>query len=113
MIQAGGEFDAINTENSKKVIDQMVERYWWLCPMRELIFDHGSAFGVYRVHEYGYWNVSFKQYLEKYGIKPILIGIEHFQKNEIQKGFLENISCIDMPIPHSKSSLSGITIDRM
>jgi putative transposase len=31
MILAGGEFDAIDTKNSKKVVDQMVERYWWLC----------------------------------------------------------------------------------
>jgi putative transposase len=57
MILAGGEFDAINTKNSKKVVDQMVERYWWLCPMRELIFDHGSAFGAHRVHENGDWMV--------------------------------------------------------
>jgi hypothetical protein len=21
----------------------MVERYWWLCPMRELILDHGAG----------------------------------------------------------------------
>jgi putative transposase len=79
MILAGGEFDAINTKNSKKVVDQMVERYWWLCPMRELIFDHGSAFGAHRVHENGDWDGDFKQHLEKYGIKPILIGVKHPQ----------------------------------
>jgi transposase InsO family protein len=56
MILAGGEFDAINTENSIMVVDQMVERYWWLCPLRELIFDHGSAFGAHRVHEDGNWD---------------------------------------------------------
>jgi len=33
MILAGGEFKNINTENSKLVVDQLVERYWWLCPM--------------------------------------------------------------------------------
>ena len=81
MILAGGEFDTINTKNSKKVVDQMVERYWWLCPMRELIFDHGSAFGAHRVHENGNWDGDFKQHLEKYGIKPILIGIKHPQTN--------------------------------
>ena len=37
MILAGGEFTEINTENSKLVVDQLVERYWWLCPLRELI----------------------------------------------------------------------------
>ena len=78
MILAGGKFDmrvtfvfsslddqgTINTKNSKKVVDQMVERYWWLCPMRELIFDHSSAFGVHRVHENGDWDGDFKQHLE-------------------------------------------------
>ena len=23
--------------------------YWWLCPIRELIMDHGTEFGGYRV----------------------------------------------------------------
>jgi putative transposase len=30
------------------VIDQLVEKYWWLCPMRELILDHCSEFGAHR-----------------------------------------------------------------
>ena len=78
MILAGGKFDmrvtfvfsslddqgTINTMNSKKVVDQMVERYGWLCPMRELIFDHSSAFGAHRVHENGDWDGDFKQHLE-------------------------------------------------
>jgi putative transposase len=42
----GGEFVTINTENSIIVVDQMVDRYWWLRPMRELIMDHGSEFGT-------------------------------------------------------------------
>jgi len=43
MVLVGGEFLEINTENSKLVVDQLVDKYWWLCPMRELILDHGSA----------------------------------------------------------------------
>jgi hypothetical protein len=39
MILAGGEFKNINNKNSKLVVDQLVGRYWWLCPMRELILD--------------------------------------------------------------------------
>jgi len=42
MVLAGGEFSEINTQNSNKVIDQLVNKYWFLCPMRELILDHGS-----------------------------------------------------------------------
>jgi putative transposase len=38
MVLAGGEFFEVNTENSKLVINQMVERYWWLCPLMELIW---------------------------------------------------------------------------
>ena len=57
MVLAGGEFKAINTENSKLVIDQLVEKYWWLCPMRELIFDRGSEFGAHRIHDDRSWRL--------------------------------------------------------
>jgi|GEM_PF-725155 len=60
MVLAGGEFSVINTENSKLVIDQLVEKFWWLCPMRELILDHGSEFGAHRIHDDGSWNSDFK-----------------------------------------------------
>ncbi|MCD6461126.1 MAG: hypothetical protein J7L61_00070 [Thermoplasmata archaeon] len=52
-ISAGGEFDACNTENSKKIVDQVVERYWYIRPMRELIMDRGSEFGAHRTNEKG------------------------------------------------------------
>jgi transposase InsO family protein len=70
MVLAGGEFSVINTENSKLVIDQLVERYWCLCPMRELILDHGSEFGAHRIHDDG-----------RYGIRPILARVKHPQTN--------------------------------
>lgn len=81
MVLAGGEFSEINTENSKLVIDQMVDKFWWLCPMREVILDHGSEFGAHRIHDDGSWNGDFKDHLEKYGIKPILARIKHPQTN--------------------------------
>jgi hypothetical protein len=37
MILAGGEFKDVDTENSKLVVDQLVERYWWICPLRALL----------------------------------------------------------------------------
>jgi hypothetical protein len=43
MVLAGGEFTEINTENSMLIIDQLVNKFWWLCPMRELIFDHEAS----------------------------------------------------------------------
>jgi putative transposase len=81
MILAGGEFSEINTKNSKLVINQMVDKFWWLCPMRELILDHGSEFGAHRIRDDGGWNSYFKDHLEKYGIKPILARVNHPQTN--------------------------------
>jgi len=81
MVLAGGEFFEINTQNSIMVVDQLVNKYWWLCPMRELILDHGSEFGAHRIRDDGSWNSEFKDHLEKYGIKPILARVKHPQTN--------------------------------
>jgi putative transposase len=43
MILADGEFKEINTKNSMLVVDELVERYWWLCPLRELIMVLNSV----------------------------------------------------------------------
>jgi putative transposase len=87
-ILAGGEFVAINTENSMVVVDQMVERYWWLSPMREMIMDHGSEFGAHRAPKNGEWDGQFKTHLEKHGIKPILARVKHPQTNgKLEKWF--------------------------
>jgi putative transposase len=87
-ILVGGEFENINTENSMKVIDQLVDRYWSICPMRELIMDHGSEFGAHRLNEKGEWDSEFKRHILKYGIKPILARVKHPQTNgKIEKWF--------------------------
>jgi len=89
-ILAGGEFSNINTENSKQVLDQAVDRYAWLHPLRELIMDHGSEFGAHRVHEDGTWNGDFKKHLEMHGIKPILGRVAHPQTNgKLERFFQE------------------------
>lgn len=90
MILAGGEFTSISTENSKKVVAQLVERYWWLYPMKELIMDHGSEFGACHVNEEGRWDNGFKQYLKICGIKPILTSVKYKQTNgKIKRFFRE------------------------
>jgi putative transposase len=87
-ILAGGEFGSANTENTKKVVDQMVKEYWDIRPLRELIMDHGSEFGAHRINEKGEWNSEFKDYLLHYGIKPILARVNHPQTNgKIEKWF--------------------------
>jgi hypothetical protein len=37
-----------DTDNSILLVDLMVERYWDILPMRELIMDNGSQFGAHR-----------------------------------------------------------------
>jgi putative transposase len=87
-ILAGGEYSTINTENSMKVIDQMVERYWIICPMRELIMDHGAEFGAHRRDENGEWDSEFKKHIVNLGIKPILARVKHPQTNgKLEKWF--------------------------
>jgi putative transposase len=81
MILAGGEGRNINIENRILVVDELVNRYWWLCPMRELILDHGAEFDAHRVHEDGKYDSEFKNHLEKQGIKPILARVKHPQTN--------------------------------
>ncbi len=70
MVLSGEEFSEINTENSKLVVDQLVDKYWWLCPMRELILDHGSEFRAHRIHDDGSWNSKFKDHLKNMASSP-------------------------------------------
>jgi putative transposase len=87
-ILAGGEFQTINTENSILVVDQMVWNYWWLCPMREMIMDHGTEFGGNRILENGNSKGRFQNYLEELGIKPIMARVKHPQTNgKLEKWF--------------------------
>jgi putative transposase len=87
-ILAGGEYSEINTENSLRVLQQLVDEYWWFCPLRELILDHGSEFGAHRIYENGSWDSEFKDNLERYGIKPILARVKHPQTNgKLEKWF--------------------------
>jgi putative transposase len=88
MILAGGEYSSCNTENSKRVVDQVVERYWHIGPMRELILDRGGEFGAHRTNEKGEWDGEFKRYIESLGIRPIRIRRQHPQTNgKIEKWF--------------------------
>jgi transposase InsO family protein len=80
-ILAGGEFTAQNTENSKLIFKEVVDKYWSIRPMRELIMDHGSAFGAHRTDDKGDWDGEFKRFIEGYGTKPIRIRISHPQSN--------------------------------
>ncbi len=87
-ILAGGEYDAINTENSKHVVNQVVENYWHIRPMRELIMDRGAAFGAHLTDEKGEWDGEFKRHLTTLGVHAIRIRRQHPQTNgKIEKWF--------------------------
>ena len=81
MIIAGREYVHCNTENSIEVIDELVREYWDICPLRELILDHGSEFGAHKINEDGSWNSEFKRHVEALGIKLILAAVRHPQTN--------------------------------
>ncbi|AAM03804.1 integrase [Methanosarcina acetivorans C2A] len=88
MIIAGGEYVHCNTENTIKVIDELVKEYWDIYPLRELIMDHGSEFGAHRINKDGSWDSDFKRCIEELGIKPILARVRHPQTNgKIEKWF--------------------------
>jgi len=91
----------------------MVERYWWLCPLNELIMDHGSEFGAHRIHDDGSWSSEFKDHLKKYGIKPILARAKHPQTNGKLERFFGEYKGIDLLFLHSRNLSTGITIDLM
>jgi len=47
-ILAAGEFKNANTENSVALVDKLVEDYWGIMPLEELISGNGSEFGAHR-----------------------------------------------------------------
>jgi len=87
-ILACGEFDSQNSENSMLVFREAVDRFWDICPMEELILDHGSAFGAHRTDEKGDWDGEFKRFVEGFGTLPVRIRVNHPQSNgKIEKWF--------------------------
>ena len=53
---------------------EVVDKYWSIYPMRELIMDHGSAFGAHRTDEKGDWDGEFKKFIESYGTNVYVSG---------------------------------------
>jgi len=88
MILAAEEYVSSNTENTIKTVSSMIKDYCTICPLRELIMDHGSEFGAHRRNSDGSWDSEFKQFLTKHNILPILARVKHPQTNgKIEKWF--------------------------
>ncbi len=45
-------------------MDELARDYWDICPLRELILDHGSEFGAHRINKDGSWDSEFKRHVE-------------------------------------------------
>ena len=87
-ILVAGEFQNANTDNSIALINKLVEDYWDILPMRELISDNGSEFGAHRKGERKEWNSRFKSHVESLGIKLITARVKHPQTNgKVEKLF--------------------------
>ena len=59
-ILAAGEFQHANTANSIALVDKLVEDYWDIMPLEELISDNGSEFGAHRRNGKKEWDSKFK-----------------------------------------------------
>ncbi|HEC56394.1 MAG TPA: hypothetical protein ENI32_00670 [Candidatus Syntrophoarchaeum butanivorans] len=58
------------------MVDKLVEDYWEIMPMKELISDNGSEFGVHRKGDRKEWESVFKSHLDSLGIKLITSRIK-------------------------------------
>ena len=87
-ILVGKEFEHAYEVNSISLFEILVEEYWKIRPLRELIIDNGSNYGAHRTDEKGEWESDFKRIVEKYGTKIIRTSIKHPQTNgKIEKWF--------------------------
>lgn len=80
-IQDGLGWRGIFQDQYRELVIDKMDKFWWLCPMGELILDHESELGAHRIRDYGSWSSNFKDHLEKYDIKPILARVNHPQIN--------------------------------
>jgi len=88
MILAAEEYVSANTKNTIKTVSRLIEEYFEICPLRELIMDHGSEYGAHRRNPDGSWDSEFKQFLVDNNINPILARVKHPQTNgKIEKWF--------------------------
>jgi putative transposase len=55
-ILAIDEFAAINMENTIATVKRVIREYGLICPLRELIMNHGSEYGAHRRDKNGDWD---------------------------------------------------------
>ena len=88
MILAYGEFNNANTENSIKLIQNVIDKFGHIRIIREIISDHGAQFTGNKKDSKGNSRHTFKEFLDSKEIKQILCKVKHPQSNgKVEKWF--------------------------
>lgn len=87
-ILSGGEFEQATEENSRRLVQEVLDKYGHIRLLREAITDHGSQFYANKRDKEGEANHGFEQFLKEKGIKHILCRYKHPQSNgKVEKWF--------------------------
>ena len=87
-ILSEGEFEHASEENSRKLVQEVLDKYGYIKILKEAITDHGSQFYANKRDKKGYANHGFEQFLKKKGIKHILCRYKHPKTNgKVEKWF--------------------------
>jgi len=81
MVLAAGEFPAETSEYSINLLKEAYEKFLHICPIREVITDHGSQFYAVKRDRFGEADHSFEKFCEEYKIQQILARVKHPQTN--------------------------------
>ena len=84
-ILAAIEFDNATTKNAIEVLKRAYDECKPLYPILSIITDHGSQFYANKRDAEGFAEHDFEQFLELYGIRHILCGVNHPQTNGKQE----------------------------
>ena len=88
MILAYGEFDNATTENSIKLVQDVIDKFGHIMIIKEIISDHGTQFTSNKVDKKGNFKHSFAEFLKSKGIKQTLCRVKHPQSNgKVEKWF--------------------------
>jgi transposase InsO family protein len=88
MILAYGEFNNATTENSIKLVQDVIDKFAHIRVIREIISDHGAQFCANKKDSKGKAKHTFTEFLKSKGIKQILCRVKHPQSNgKVEKWF--------------------------
>jgi putative transposase len=80
-ILAGGEFNAETTENSIRLLQEVLDNFGWLTGISQVMTDHGSQFYANKRDKNGEADSRFEKFLEDNKIAHIKTRVKHPQTN--------------------------------